>query len=321
MKILIVRFSSIGDIILTSPVVRCLYDQVEGSEIHYLTKAGYAHLLAASPYIEKIHVLEDDWARMITTLKQENFDLMIDLHHNLRTRLIRWNLRIPYKSVDKINFQKWLIVKLKVNRLPRKHIVDRYLATCEDLGVKNDEQGLDYFVPPDEEIDLDSAYPELKHGYSVYAIGGQHATKKLPENKMKELCEGFSGQLVLVGGLEDKATGDRISEGTSHVLNLCGELTVHGSASIIKQARSLITHDTGMMHIGAAMGVQVVSLWGNTIPEFGMYPYFANENSVILEVKDLPCRPCSKIGFDKCPKGHFRCMNEIPVERIISSLR
>ena len=117
--------------------------------------------------------------------------------------------------------------------------------------------------------------------------------------------------IILIGGLEDKLRGEVIAQNQTEIINTCGDLSINQSAYLIKHAQKVITHDTGMMHISAAFKKEIISIWGNTVPEFGMYPYLSSEQSKILEVKNLSCRPCSKIGYKKCPKGHFKCMNQI----------
>jgi ADP-heptose:LPS heptosyltransferase len=216
-------------------------------------------------------------------------------------------------SFDKLNLQKWLLVKFKKNLMPNVHIVDRYMKTVESLGVKNDNKGLDYFIPEKDEMPLDWLPENFRNGYAVYAIGGQHETKKLPLNKMIELCQTIQLPLVLIGGKEDFEMGEKlisdICSPTSNIFNTCGKCSLNQSASIIKNASVIYTHDTGMMHVAAALKKKVISIWGNTVPEFGMYPYRTDYE--VIEHKGLQCRPCSKIGYDKCPAGHFKCMNEL----------
>jgi len=114
----------------------------------------------------------------------------------------------------------------------------------------------------------------------------------------------------LLGGKEDFDNGERVLiELQNSILNTCGKLNLNQSASLLKKASYVFSHDTGLMHIAAAFRKEVFSIWGNTIPAFGMYPYRTKYHS--LENTQINCRPCSKIGFDKCPKGHFKCMNEI----------
>lgn len=308
MKVLIIRFSSIGDIVLTSPVIRCLKTQRPDVTVHYATKKQFATLLQFNPYIDKLHLLEGSLKAFCRELKQEKFDMIIDLHHNLRTLVIAKRLGIKRHTVDKLNWEKWLMVRFKLNVLPYLHIVDRYLETAVSTGIKNDGKGLDFFFDPNATI-KDLGLPDT---YTVYAIGGQHATKQLPLHKQLELLKTIPGPIILIGGKEDVAQGDKLAEIHASAINLCGKLSIHQSALVMQGATLIYSHDTGMMHIAAALRKPIVSIWGNTIPEFGMSPYYPEgfdaNASAIKEVKDLYCRPCSKIGFKKCPKGHFLCM-------------
>ena len=327
MKVLVIRFSSIGDIVLTTPVVRVLKTQLSDAQVHYCTKKGYAGILKANPYIDKLHLLEGSIKDLIQELKAEKFDYIIDLHHNLRSMLIKRRLGVPSSSFDKINFDKWMMVNFKINRLPNVHIVDRYLAAAAPLGVKADELGLDYFIPEQDEVPMDWLPETHRSGYVAYAIGAQHNTKKLPLARMIELCDKINKPIVLLGGKEDADNGAEIErffqqqdssayeEGLRElnkrtlIFNACGKFNLNQSASLVRQAKHVFSHDTGLMHIAAAFKKPIISIWGNTIPEFGMYPY--RTQFTILEKKGLSCRPCSKIGYNKCPKGHFLCMNGI----------
>src|SRR6187402_3424184 len=152
MKILIIRFSSIGDIVLTTPVIRVLKTQLDGAEIHYATKKQFASIFQENPYIDKMHYLDGGLWEFIKVLRAENFDFIVDLHNNLRTRIVKTFLFVKASSFNKLNFKKWLMVKLKINKLPEIHIVDRYLEAAKELGVKNDLLGLDYFIPEKDEI-------------------------------------------------------------------------------------------------------------------------------------------------------------------------
>jgi ADP-heptose:LPS heptosyltransferase len=315
MKFLVIRFSSIGDIVLTTPVVRCLKQQVPHAEVHFLTKKSFAGIIANNPYVDKVHLLEDDFTAMISKLRAEQFNEVIDLHRNLRTSRVKFALGKPSHSFPKLNVEKWLMVKFKINRLPDVHIVDRYLDTVKHLGVKNDGKGLDYFIPYEDEVDISAMH--LRE-YVGLVIGAAHATKRLPLHKLKELVKKVDGTIVLLGGKEDSENGERIREvDPARIYNACGRFNLNQSASLVKQARSIISHDTGLMHIAAAFNKPIVSVWGNTIPGFGMYPYTGHrEYSLMAEVEGLKCRPCSKIGYDQCPQGHFRCMEEQDLEKI-----
>jgi ADP-heptose:LPS heptosyltransferase len=325
MKILILRFSSIGDIVLTTPVVRQLKTQVPGAQVHFATKPAYRSLLEANPYIDRTHVLSGTLGELVRELRAEQFDFIVDLHNNLRTRLIRMQLPgVLGRAFDKLNWQKWLLVNFKIDRLPPVHIVDRYRAAAAAFGIRDDGGGLDYFIPPGQEVDVAAALPAgFRPGqYVAVAIGAQHATKRLPVEKLIELVGKLAPRpVVLLGGPEDESTGHVIElafqqpppslaqrAGSSLIFNACGQFSLHQSASLVRQAEFVVSHDTGLMHIAAAFGKEIFSVWGNTVPQFGMYPYRTSFQA--LEVLGLPCRPCSKIGFAKCPQGHFKCMRD-----------
>ena len=197
--------------------------------------------------------------------------------------------------------------------MPPIHMVDRNVATIEHLGVKNDMQGLDFFIPDTETLPQEF---QMKTSFVAVVIGGQHATKILPTRKLIELCQQLNRPFVLVGGPEDSKRGEEIIKATSLGLNACGKLSLIQSALLVKGAHFVVSHDTGMMHISAALKKKIYSVWGNTTPDFGMAPYLTDPTSVILENKELGCRPCSKIGYTKCPCGHFKCMTEIDLSPI-----
>lgn len=317
-KILVIRFSSIGDIVLTSPVLRCIKTQLSEVELHYLTKRSFASVLSANPHIDKLHFFEKSLSDCIKELKSENFNYVIDLHHNLRTLVIKSTLGVKSSSFDKLNLQKWLLVNFKKNVLPPVHIVDRYLQTVEFLGVKNDNLGLEFFLQ--KEYNLINMLPESHQKYIAVVIGAQHGTKRLPEEKLTKLCQKLDYPLILLGGPEDAERGERIAQAAgTHVFNACGKFKLDESAFLVKMSVKVITHDTGLMHIAAAFNKPIYSIWGNTIPEFGMYPYKADV-SKLFQVNGLSCRPCSKIGHETCPKGHFDCMNKINLDEIVRSI-
>lgn len=319
MKILIVRFSSIGDIVLTTPVVRCLKQQLNDVEIHFVTKKQFASMIHHNPYVDKLYTIEKSTNEIIQELKNENYDYVIDLHHNIRTLKLKLQLGKKSFSFNKLNYKKFLLVNFKRNKLPQKHIVDRYMDTVSSLNVTNDNKGLDYFISEKDTVNINEALPvNFINGYNVLVVGGSYFTKQIPINKLKEICENSSLPITLLGGKEDAQIAEQVhADYKEKTINLCGKLSLNQSASIIQQAKKVITSDTGLMHIAAAYKKDIVSLWGNTVPEFGMGPYLAGENSLLLEVKNLSCRPCSKLGYRKCPKGHFNCMNQIQVPKNI----
>lgn len=282
--------------------------------MHYLCKAQYKSLLVSNHYIDRIFAIDQKIDEVVDALRAENYDHIVDLHKNFRSLGIRKKLGVKATSFPKLNFQKWLLVHFKINRMPAVHIVDRYFEAVKHLDIKNDLQGLDYFIPEKDEVLLDRLPGGFRDGFVGFVIGGQHKTKQLPIEKSVEILKKIGRPVVILGGPEDSAQAEEIiSLVKGDFFNACGKFNINQSASLVKQADIIVTGDTGLMHISAAFGKKIVSVWGNTVPEFGMFPYLPGKEdlSKIIEIKDLSCRPCSKIGFDKCPKGHFKCMNMI----------
>lgn len=317
-KFLIIRFSSIGDIVLTSPVVRCLKTQFPGAEVHFLTKKRNADLLEANPYIDKIQLFEDSLSDTIQRLKEENYDYVIDLHNNLRSFRVKLGLKARSYSFNKLNFRKILLTRFKLNTMPDAHIVDRNMETLSPFNILNDGKGLEHFIPEEDEFSLSVLPESFRSGYVALVLAGTYTTKRMPIAKYKKLISESNIPFVLLGGKGERTSASSILEwDTGNVVDFTGKLRINQSASLVRNAKLVIANDTGLMHIAAAFHKKILSVWGNTSPELGMYPYLPGEGSEILEVKGLPCRPCSKLGYHECPKKHFRCMNDIPEDRIV----
>ena len=325
-KFLIIRFSSIGDIVLTTPVIRCLKKQVPDAEVHFLTKDSFRSVVEHNPYIDRVHLLAHSWELMIEELKTEDYDYIIDLHHNTKTLRIKNALKKKSFSFYKLNIQKYFYTAFKVNVLPKVHIVDRYLKTVESFGVKNDGAGLDYFISPTEETKKEDIPASHHAGYIACVIGAAHSTKRWPVHKWREFCAAMDHPIILLGGKEDAANGNEIASADDvKIYKACGKFKLNESADLVRRAKLIISNDTGLMHIAAAYKRPIISLWGNTVPSFGMYPYYGNKFTDvqlfdILQTNKLWCRPCSKIGYDKCPLGHFKCMEKISPQEVLQKV-
>jgi ADP-heptose:LPS heptosyltransferase len=300
-------------VVLTTPVVRAVKQQVPGAQVHYITKEVFRCIVAHNPYIDKLITIHYDLREALAELRSEKYDLVIDLHKNLRTFRLKRLLGVKSISFDKLNMQKFLAVNLKLlHLLPPKHIVDRYFESLASINVVNDGKGLDYFTGPGDEVNVQELFFKGKESsYIALVIGGSYYTKKIPLNKLIEICKTTVLPLVILGGKHDKPVADQLKKMFPLLINGSGQFSINQSASIIRQAGWVITSDTGMMHIAAAYRKKMISAWGNTIPEFGMYPFHSAPGSRLLEVKNLSCRPCSKLGYGRCPLGHFKCMQEI----------
>lgn len=325
MKILLIRFSSIGDIVLTFPVVHAIRKAFPEAKIHFASKKSFETVLLGAEGIHKFHFLSDSFSSFKSEIKSEGFDYIIDLHNNLRTR--RLTLGIPAKIArfDKLNLRKWLFTQFKFNALPNVHVVDRYLETLKVLGINSIDQPMNRFcIPTSSNVNIQERFPMLNSSYVAVAIGAQFKTKRVPKEKWLEIFSKTDYQFLIVGGEMDRETGDWLVDNcpSKVIVNACGELTILESASVVSQAKSLLTNDTGMMHIAACFDTQIISIWGNTTPEFGMSPYRpqGTKTDKIFQVDGLSCRPCSKIGHQECPKKHFRCMNEQDAKAIAESI-
>ncbi|MFL5739819.1 MAG: glycosyltransferase family 9 protein, partial [Flavisolibacter sp.] len=275
---------------------------------------------------DRIHLLQDDWDNMMEELRKEKFDYIIDLHHNLRTLRVKKDLKLPSYSFNKLNIEKLIFVKLKWNVMPKGvHIIDRYMETVASFGVVNDGEGMDYFIPKESEVN-EKDIPASHHlGFIALVIGASYFTKKMPVYKLQELCKAIDHPIILLGAKEEFEEGEIIrSVDPVKVYNACGKFSLNESADLVRKSKLVISHDTGLMHIAAALRKPVIAIWGSTTPSFGMVPYYG-ENYLAhhaqpyddVQVHKLWCRPCTKFGRRKCPQGHFKCMKNISIEEMV----
>jgi ADP-heptose:LPS heptosyltransferase len=324
MKILIVRFSSIGDLVLTTPVIRCVKQQL-GAEVHVLTFSRFRQVLANNPYIDQLISVDKTIREVVPQLRHERYDLIVDLHRNIRTLSLKLRLRRPSVSFRKLNFRKYLLVRLKINVMPEMHIVDRYLDTVRSLGVTNDGEGLNYDISDHDLLAVERLPVSFRSGYAVMVVGGRYVTKIYPEELAAKVVSSLQIPVVLLGGAEDNDRAAQIiAEKTANeVFNGCGLFALNESAAVVQHAAVVITNDTGLMHVAAAFKKNIVSVWGNTVPDLGMSPYLPagiSQRSILIEAEGVRCRPCSKLGYATCPKGHFRCMLSISPEAITDAV-
>ncbi len=321
-KILIIRFSSIGDIVLTTPIIRCAKQQLIGVEIHFVTKNIFKDTLINNPYLDKLVTFNQEVTEVFAELKAENYDVVIDLHKNLRSLRLKQHLNTKSFSFNKINLQKFLAVNFKLkNSLPKRHIVERYFEAIVNIGVKPDNKGLDYFLSEADYVNCtDLFFNALRTQFIALIVGGSYYTKQIPLNKLIEICKNAPLPIVILGSKADRQIAEGLQKNFPNVINTCGSFSINQSASIISQAEWVITSDTGLMHIASAFNKKIISVWGNTIPEFGMSPYLPNAQNKIVQVNNLSCRPCSKLGYRKCPKSHFKCMNDLDFSLIVKQL-
>jgi ADP-heptose:LPS heptosyltransferase len=306
-----------GDIIYTTPVVRCLKQQLPGCEIHFLTKQQFQYIYQKNPYLTKLHFLKATLKETIAEIKGENFDYIIDLHNNLRTTLIKILTGIPSSTYKKHSLKKWLALKFKWHSLfSKEHLVDRYMESVKVLGVANDNKPIDYYIAKDYQ--LEQFLPPSHAGkFVAFVIGATHYNKRMPNEKIIEICKEINLPIVLLGGEDVKSNAEEIRQAVGEmVYSTCGLTNLDQSVFIVSRATKVIGFDTGLTHIAEAFNVPIASIWGSTTPDLlGVFPYKVADSEVIGI--DLPCRPCSKFGLDHCPLGHFKCMKNIPNSTVV----
>ncbi len=314
-KVLVIRLSSMGDIILTTPVLRALQSQLAGQiEIHYVCKKRFAGLLEANPRIQRIHCFEQTVQEILPALEHEHFDYIIDLHRNIRSAVIKRRLKTLSFTFDKLNFKKWLLVHLGLNVMPKVHVVDRYLHTLKAFGVQDDGQGLEYYIPDGQGLSAADLTELPNQPFMAVVIGGAHAGKRPSPHTWVQWLRTVQQPIVLIGGKEDLADANNITALVS-CTNWVGKLSVHQSADVVSRAEVVVTGDTGMMHIAAAFGRKIISIWGCTTPSLGMSPYRAHPDSIMLEPVGRKRRPCSKLG-NRCKYGmDHKCADQITSEQ------
>lgn len=321
-KIAVLRFSSIGDIVLISPILRALQASNTYS-VHFVTKRAFSQVNLHNKNIKKHHLFDKDPREILSDLKAESFEFIVDLQKNLRSRRLVRLLNVKSATFPKLNVKKWMLVYFKWDSLPDIHIVDRYFEAIQSLDYKRDGQGLDMYIGEQNHVNTEQ-YGLKALDYTVVVLGAALYTKRIPEDILKEILAGIDGKVALIGGPAEAQVGhDLALLDKPRITNFCGKTNLQQSASIVKQSAQVVSADTGMMHIAAAFQKKIVVLWGNTVPKLGMYPYYGdNEDKAhYFEVPDLSCRPCSKIGFKQCPKGHFDCMKKQDTKAIIKVLK
>ena len=338
MRLLFIRFSSIGDIVFTTPAIRCAKQQIPGVEIHFLTKEAMKAVTISNPYIDHFHYFDKDLTATINQLKACNFDYIIDMHKNYRTYQIQKALGVPSLSYEKLSLQKFLLTKLHINFMPVRHIADRSLDALSSLGVVNDGKGLDYFIPKETALNATALPASFQSGYIALVIGASYSTKKLPISALQNLCHKIPYPIVLIGGKEDEAQGAAVEAiNPIKIFNACGKFNLHESAILVKQSRTVISHDTGFLYIACAFHKKTVAIWGGTSPALQVEPYYPsvqqeskktlsaetapailNNNEMYFNaiVPSLTCQPCSNYGTNHCPQGHFACMQQQDLQTI-----
>lgn len=310
--------SSLGDILLSSPLIRSLKKQFPHIEIDYCLRREYADTVKYSPFLSKQFLYEksDTVIQQIQSAISDNrYDLIIDLQNNIRSRFLLKGNKTRIVRFHKLVWAKFLLVKLKMNFMHRSlQIPERYARTLSNF--KLDGDGLDIFIP-----DSVSASLPANQNYIGFCPGSRHYTKMWPYDYYTELGEqlALNGyKILLFGGRSDKHLCEVISKGIPNSINLCSDNDLLQTARNMSLCRTIISNDTGLMHLAAAMKVPTLAIFGSSVREFGFTPY--RNQHIIIENPLAKCRPCSHYGKEQCPKSHFECMLRITPAMVFQNL-
>jgi heptosyltransferase-2 len=314
-KIAVIRLSSLGDILLSTPVIRALKQKYPNSEIDFIVKEQYKDAVKFNPNISNIIVYDPGNVNSIKDeIKNNRYDIIIDLQNNFRSRALIKNIRVETKRFHKPSIKKFLLVRFKINLMRELKTIPQMYAEAADVQL--DGNGLDLFIP-------DNIEPQIEKGKSYIGIcpGSKHFTKCWPQEYFIDLGNSLMSKgldVAVIGGKDDRDVCEYVSGQIKGSTILCNENDLFQTAANIKQCKAVICNDSGLMHTASAVGIPVIAIFGSTVKEFGFVPYHVR--NLILENKSLSCRPCSHIGLPECPRKHFKCMMEISPNSVLENL-
>jgi len=337
-NILIIRFSSIGDVLLATPLIRILREKFPNASIDFIVRREYAELLQHNPYLSHLIVFDSSEGfkslrKLKNELKHASYDIVLDIHNSIRSRYLRKCLRFPVRTIHKRILQRFLLIHCKWNFyngiVP---VAERYLETASCLGIENDGKGLDIFLPQEINARVETQLREDVKSKNV-VIGicptARHKTKEwLPDRFIAlalRLHKDTNAAFLVFGGREDREYCSTIVHqinaecNDTAAINYAGQFSLLETASAMQRCAVIVTNDSGLMHVAAAMKRKVVAIFGSTLEEFGFFPY--GTRAIVVERNEVRCRPCSHIGKEECPKKHFRCMNEISVDEVYNACK
>jgi heptosyltransferase-2 len=323
-RILCVRFSSIGDVLLTTPLVRALRRRHPDAELYFVTKRDMAPLVVENPHLTRVIELDPkeritDLARRLRTLGPTHG---LDLHGSMRSLALRWLVPCRWSGYSKRKLARTTLIATKINSYGKPMPVpERYFEAARALDVAPDGGPPEFFLAPAARAHMKYWLAEIgldQKPFAVIAPGAAHATKRWPIEHWEALTErlrqlGYG--VVAVGGPGDRAL---VSALGSRVINVAGEFTLQETGACLARAAVLVSGDTGVMHMATGVGTPVVALFGPTVEPFGFFPY--TRRAAVLE-RDIDCRPCSAMGTERCPLGHHRCLEEILPDQVAAAVQ
>ncbi len=328
-NILAVRFSSIGDVLLTTPLLRAIRQRYPGSNITVLTKPAHAPLLSHNPHVSRVLSAEPNRTlrHLAAELRADRYTDLLDLHDSFRSRMLRALVPGNWTRYPKHRVARALLIHTKRNWYRSwRPVAERYFAAAQHLDVTPDGRPPEFFLAADARQGIDKwlVGAGLAQDRSMIAVapGAAHATKRWPAQHWQALIDRIIEQgndVVIVGGAADRPLAAALTlKGAGRVVSAAGQFGLQETGALIERSAALVSGDTGVMHMATGVGTPVVALFGPTVKEFGFFPY--TPASRVIEL-DLSCRPCSSKGGPRCPLGHHRCLVDIGPETVFAALR
>ncbi len=328
-SVLAVRFSSIGDVLLTTPLLRALRRRHPEGRITVLTKSAYAPLLEDNPNVDAVIALRPDGSLpgLAGRIRAGGYTHLLDLHDNLRSRILRALAPGPWRGYPKYRAARALLIHGKRDRYPaHRPVAERYFAAARGLDVRPDGEPPELFLgaPAVREVDEWLEHTGLGAARPLLAVapGAAHATKQWPVEHWRTLVDrsvGAGMDVAVVGGAGDVAIAEQVAAGRgSRSVSAAGSFGLQATGAVLRRAKALVSGDTGVMHMATAVGTPVVAIFGPTVEAFGFFPY--TRRAEVLQL-DLACRPCSSKGGPVCPLGHHDCLVRIAPDDVYAALR
>ena len=315
-KILVIRLSSLGDIILTTPLLQALKLKYPGVIIDFVLKDQYKDAMLHNPDLSNIYIYDKNNPKKLNALlKAANYDLVIDLQNNIRSAGLTRGVKTEIQRFKKPHLKKILLVRFKINLLKDLRTISQRYADTAGVNIEGIRTQL--FTP------LKSS-TQIKTGTDYIGLcpGSKHFTKRWhPENfiELGNKLTKLGYRIVLFGGKSDEELCAAICSAIDGSINLQNDDKLLQTAADMRECKLVITNDSGLMHTAQAVEVPLISIFGSTVREFGFFP--TGPQNLILENKSLSCRPCSHVGKSNCPKRHFKCMKEITPDFVLNQLQ
>ncbi|MBD3170423.1 MAG: lipopolysaccharide heptosyltransferase II [candidate division Zixibacteria bacterium] len=333
-KTVVIQTAFLGDLLLTLPLIKALKLQDPEGEIHVLARGGCGEVLQSNPEVDAVMEYDKsgngtglNMGASIAELRYRHFDRAVIPHKSLRSALIALLAEIP-ERVGFFSTLGYLMYSNSVEFPPTGHQVIRYLTLAGERGADVDRYPIVVYPSDDNYQKADNLISEIMGGkaenIAAIAPGSVWATKRwLPEyyaDLASRLIKDFDYHVILTGSRDDRDLCYDIGKllPSSGWAITAGDFSIMDTAAIYARSSFVVANDSAAGHLASAVSTPVLTIYGPTVPAFGFYP--VGKQNIIVEKKDLYCRPCSKHGPRECPEGHFRCMRELTTNTVLEHI-